>query len=153
LLCVAALAGLAFFAAAQAGLASESPGRVLPDGKTSRGGDFGVFFDTDTLVVEGLEVEWGCSSVKKGKPVYDIVTHKGIGHMGANGHLILSVILPFTKIDSRKVLGKARVTVNGTFQWGPEHTNSIRRATGKGTVGVKAGACTTGAMTFSVRNH
>jgi hypothetical protein len=40
---------------------------VIPDGKTSRGGDFGVFFNTDTLVVEGLVVEWGCASVNKGK--------------------------------------------------------------------------------------
>jgi hypothetical protein len=148
-----AVGTVAFFAAVQAGFAGEAPGRVIPDGKTSRGGDFGVFFNTDTPVVEGLVVEWGCASVNKGKPVYSILTHKGIGRMGATGHLSLSVSLPFAKINGTKVLGKARVTVNGTFQWGPKTTTSIRRATGKGTVSVKSSSCTTGTLTFTVRNH
>jgi hypothetical protein len=89
LLCVAALASLGFLAAGSAA-ASEAPGRVIPDGKTSRGGDFAAFFNTNPLKVEGL-------------------------------------------------------------QWGPETTTSIRRVTGKGTVVVKSAHCTTGTLTFSVR--
>ena len=39
------------------------------------------------------------------------------------------------------------------FQWGPEPTTSIRRVTGKGTVAVKTASCTSGTLTFSVREH
>jgi hypothetical protein len=152
LLAVGALALVGFLAAGVA-VAGEPLGRVIPDGKTSRGGDFAVFFNTDTLKVEGVAVDWGCVSVSKGKPAYSILTHKGIGRIGSTGKLSLAVTLPYAKLGATKALGTAKVTVSGKFQWGPENTNSIRRVTGTGTVSVKSGSCTSGTMTFSVREH
>ena len=96
------------------------------DGKTSRGGYFSVFFNTQTLKVEGLAVDWGCRSVNSGKPTYSILTHKGIGSIPSSGRLSLSVTLPYTKIATSKALENARVTVVGTFEWGAKSRPSAR---------------------------
>jgi hypothetical protein len=150
--CVLALAALG--SVAGSALAGEPPGRVIPDGTTSKGGDFAVFFDTDTFKVEGVDVDWGCTTVNRGKPAYTILTHKGIGRISSTGKLSLSsVALSYAKLHATKAVGTAKVTVNGTFQWGPETTTSIRRVTGKGTVVVKTASCTSGTLTFSVREH
>jgi hypothetical protein len=145
----AVVAALVLAAAAAAG---EPAGRVLPSGQTAKGGDVGLFFDTDTLALEGLVLDWGCASKDKGKPVYETLTHAGIGHIPASRHLTLSVRLPFTKIGTARVLGKATVTVDAKLDWGPK-TNAIRRATAKGTISAKSGACTTGPLAFSARNR
>ena len=144
---------LAAAIAAASAAGGEAPGRVIPDGKTSKGGDMALFFNTRTLLVEGLAVQWGCKSVAAGKPSYDILTHKGIGKIPANHHLSLSVLLPYTEIGRSKALGKAKVTVSAALAWGPESTTSIRRVTAKGTVAVQTGSCSSGTMTFTAREH
>jgi hypothetical protein len=143
---------VALVVGAGAAVAGEPPGRVIPEGKTSRGGEFGLFFDTRTLLVEGLDLQWGCKSVAAGKPAYEILTHKGIGKIPASHKLSINTLLPYTKIGSSKVIGKARVALTAALAWGPE-TNSIRRATATGTVSVKTGPCSSGTLTFSARNH
>jgi len=149
-LCIVGLALLGL--AASSALAGEAPGRAIPDGKTSAGGYFSFFFNTLTLKVEGLAVDWGCRSVDNGKPAYSILTHKGIGSIPSTGRISLSVTLPYTKLGGGgKALGTARVTVTGTFRWGAK--SPTKRAIGSGTVVVKSAHCTTGTLKFSVREH
>src|SRR5690242_6739085 len=148
--CIVAVALLGL--AASSALAGEAPGRAIPDGKTSRGCYFSFFFNTQTLKVEGLAVDWGCRSVDNGKPTFSILTHKGIGSMPATGRVSLTVSLPYTKLGGEgKALGNARVTVTGAFRWGSK--SPTKRAIGSGTVVVTSAHCTTGTLTYSVREH
>jgi hypothetical protein len=149
---VAALAALALATAARAG---EPAGRVLPSGSTSQGGDFSLFFNTDTLAVEGLDVQWACSVAGKTKvkPTFEVLTHAGIGHISPSRHVAVDVKLPYTNVGASKQLGKAEVKLDAALDWGPETTTSIRRATAKGTVSVKSASCSTGTLTVSARNH
>lgn len=145
---VALVAGLFAAAAATAG---EAPGRALPDGKTSRGGYIGLIFNTHTMLVEGIDLEWGCKSVANGKAAYAIVTHKGLGKIPSNRKLSLNVLLPYTKIGSSKKLGTARVTLVAALGWTPSTSN--QHAAAKGTVSVKTGSCSSGTLAFSAREH
>ncbi|HKP18037.1 MAG TPA: hypothetical protein VJT84_06120 [Gaiellaceae bacterium] len=137
--------------AAGAATAGEEPGRALPDGKTSRGGYIGLIFNTHTMLVEGIDLEWGCRSVANGKAAFAIVTHKGIGRIPSSHKLSLDVALPYTKIGSSKTLGTARVTLVASIDWTPSTSN--QHATAKGTVSVKTGPCSSGTLAFTAREH
>lgn len=144
---VVVVAAIALIAASTA-VAHESPGRVLPDGSTSQGGDFSLFFDTDTLVVEGLDVQWACPVAGKTHvaPTFEILTHAGIGHIPASHQLVLDRKLAYTKVGGTNRLGTADVKLDVALAWGPETETTIRRATAKGSIVVKSAACSTGKL-------
>lgn len=150
---VFAAAFVAVLLAAGAAVAGEPAGRSIPDGKTSKGGDIGLIYNTHTLLVEGIFLDWGCKSVANGKPAYEIVTHKGIGKLSASHKLSLKVFLPYTKIGSSKVLGRGWVTLAAALAWRPSPGVTNQHSTGKGTVSVATGPCSSGPMTFTLREH
>jgi hypothetical protein len=149
----AAVVVLAALVSAVAASAGEPVGRVIADGTTSKGGDAAVIWNTQTQVVEGFALDWGCKSVANGKPAYEIVTHKGYGRIPASHKLSLNVLVPYTKLTSPKVLGKAKVALTAALAWGPVTTTTTQRATAKGTVTVKTGPCSSGTLTYSGHNH
>jgi len=139
--------------AAGSAVAGEPAGRSIPDGKTSKGGYIAVIFNTHTLLVEGIDLEWGCKSVANGKPAYSIVTHKGIGKVSSSHKLSLKVFLPYTKTGSSKAIGRGGVTLAASLAWTPTPGVTNQHSHGKGTVSVATGPCSSGPLTFTLREH